>query len=137
MLSYHFCGPTPACSSERYPISVLTAVEETLYGQAGTGALIERIERIEHDVFGGVQPRTTMIRIDRVNTFCRAQKRKGSVKLHLNWLMGVPGVLTDGKPLIERSRSSSRSGMASLKLAPSPIDSRHDAEHLRHHRAGP
>jgi hypothetical protein len=99
-----FAGlPLPAAANVT-PISVLTAVEETLYGQAGTGALIERIERIEHDVFGGVQPGAAMIRIDRVNTFLQSTEAQGgSMKLHLNlaeW--GFTGVLTDGKPLIER-----------------------------------
>ncbi len=95
--------PLPAAANVT-PISVLTAVEETLYGEAGTGALIERIERVEKDVFGSVQEGAAMLRIDRVNTFLQSTEAQGgSMRLQLNlaeW--GFTGVLTDGQPLIQR-----------------------------------
>jgi len=99
-----FAGlPLPAAANVT-PVTVLTAVEETLYGEAGTGALVERIERIEKDVFGSVQEGAAMVRIDRVYTFLQSTEAQGgSMKLHLNlaeW--GFTGVLTDGQPLIQR-----------------------------------
>lgn len=89
------------------PISVLTSVEEILYGNASSGSLIERIERIEKDIFGSVQDGAAMLRIDRANTFLQSTEAQGgSMKLHLNlaeW--GFTGSLTDGQPLIKRLES--------------------------------
>ena len=51
-----------------------TAVEGVLYGEPGSGSLVERIERVETDVFGGTQPGAAMLRIDRLNTFLQIRK---------------------------------------------------------------
>ncbi|NLM39348.1 MAG: hypothetical protein GX205_04775 [Firmicutes bacterium] len=86
------------------PISVLTTIEEILYGEPGSGSLVERIERVEKDVFGSTQPGAAMLRIDRLNTFLQSTEAQGgSMKMHLNlaeW--GFTGNLTDGQPLIRR-----------------------------------
>lgn len=97
------CLPVPVGANVT-PISVLTAVEEVLYGEPGSGSLVERIERVETDVFGSTQPGAAMLRIDRLNTFLQSTEAQGgSMKLHLNlaeW--GFTGNLTDGQPLVER-----------------------------------
>ena len=62
---------------KRYLISVLTTIEEILYGEPGSGSLVERIERVEKDVLQ--YPTWCCNAADRLNTFCRALKLRVAV----------------------------------------------------------
>ncbi len=89
--------------SEATPLGVLNEVEELLYGQVQSGAILTRIEQIEKEIFGGIQPGAVMTRIDRVSLFLAGNLTTTGLKLHINLVEWVfLGALTAHEPLLER-----------------------------------
>jgi hypothetical protein len=85
------------------PLRSLEMVEELLYGQAQTGALLQRIERVELDIYGQTQEGAVLVRIDRMLTFLQNNDGDGGLHLQLNlaeW--GFSATLSGNKPLLER-----------------------------------
>lgn len=97
-------GSFPLAVSANTPLDTLTSVEVLLYGEAQTGALLERIDRVERDIYGETQTGAVLIRIDRVQGFLNQnQGNSTSLQLQLNlaeW--GFLARLTDGQPLVKR-----------------------------------
>lgn len=85
------------------PLAVLSEVEQLLYGQAQSGAILPRLEQIENEVFGEVQSGPVMTRIDRVDEFLAGNLMSSGLKLQLNLVeWGFSAELTAHEPLLKR-----------------------------------
>lgn len=86
------------------PLSALVLIEELLYGQARSGALLERIEQIETDIYGYPQEGAVLVRIDRISNFLdNPAETNGGLQLLLNlseW--GFTTSISVERPLLER-----------------------------------
>ncbi len=93
----------PAISANVTPLASLVMVEELLYGDARTGALLERIEKVELDIYGAVQEGAVLTRIDRVLLFLQSSEGASGLQLQLNlaeW--GFSAIVSGEKAMFAR-----------------------------------
>lgn len=96
-------GSIPVGAQAITPLAVLGDVEQLLYGQVNTGAIMGRLEQIENEVFGQTHTGPVMTRIDRVQEFLVGNKEGTGLKLRLNlaeW--GFLEELTESEALLKR-----------------------------------
>ncbi len=85
------------------PLAILSALEEILYGEVQSGALVGRVENIEYEIFGKVQSGPIMTRIDRIDEYLSGDLQTTGLKLQLNlaeW--GFLAQLNADEPLMDR-----------------------------------
>lgn len=97
------CPLQVAAQSAGTPVALLSELEQVLYGQVQSDALITRVERIETEIFGKPQSGPVMTRIDRIDEFLAGSKEGSGLKLQLNLIEWIfLAKLTSGEPLMKR-----------------------------------
>lgn len=65
--------PVGAWEISSGPLAGLTSLEKTVYGQEGTGPILQRIDTLEKDVLGGKQEGPIVARLEKLNSTLRGQ----------------------------------------------------------------
>ncbi len=111
---------TPVWAEAGTPLEGLRDLEVTLYGQVQEGALIERLARVEQDVFGEQKMGPILVRIENLNTYLMlGGGAVDSLQLKLNaieWM--VYQEIYVGEPLYTRLERLENAMYGSLQQGP-------------------